>query len=259
MNLIDTHCHLFFKSLKNDLDTVIGEARQTGVSGMVTVGTDIRTSLECIEVAGVYDHVYAAAGVHPHDAGKVEKNYREILKDLADDEHVIALGEMGLDYYRNYSSPDDQTVVFREQLELAKELEIPFIFHNRDADEDILSILNDVDYGNGVAHCFSSDLETARQFIDLGLYISFAGNITYKNSPLPEVARRIPLERLLVETDAPFLSPVPHRGQTNSPARTRLVAEKLSEIRHLSVEDMSQMLTENTERLFGLRFTDSVE
>ena len=167
-------------------------------------------------------------------------------------DRMVAVGEMGLDYYRNISNPEIQKDVFRNQMHLAQELDKPIIFHNRDADEDLIGILSEFPDVIGVAHCFSSTLETAQAFMDMGYYISFSGNLTFKNSHLPEVAKKIPLEKTLVETDSPFLSPVPYRGKPNEPGRTRFVAEKLGEIHDVSLEVIAEKTTGNAINLFNL-------
>jgi len=159
---------------------------------------------------------------------------------------------MGLDYFRNISDPEIQKDVFRTQMEIAQELNKPIIFHNRDADQDMIKILKEFPNVRGVAHCFSSNLETANAFLDLGYYISFSGNLTFKNSHLPEVAKELPLDRILVETDSPYLSPVPHRGKPNEPGRTRFVAEKLAEIHGVSLELIAEKTTENASSLFQI-------
>ena len=167
-------------------------------------------------------------------------------------EKMVALGEMGLDYFRNVSSPKIQKRIFRSQMEIAKDLNMPVIFHNRDADEDVLTILKEFPGVEGVAHCFSSTEETARKFIELGYYISFSGNITFKNSHLPEFVGKLPLNRILVETDCPYLSPVPHRGKSNEPGRTRFVAEKISQIFDLPFDQIANQTTKNATTLFNL-------
>ena len=165
---------------------------------------------------------------------------------------MVAIGEMGLDYYRNISSPEIQKHIFRSQLRIAKESGKPIILHNRDADKDVINILSDFPDVIGVAHCFSSNIETAKSLLNLGYYISFSGNLTFKNSSLPFVAKELPLERILVETDSPFLSPVPFRGKVNEPGRTRLVAEKLGSIFNIPFEEIAKITTENAMRLFNL-------
>ena len=166
---------------------------------------------------------------------------------------MIAIGEMGLDYYRNISPPEIQEKVFREQLEIAQDLNRPIIFHNRDADSDIIKVLSDYPEVIGVAHCFSSTLETANALLEMGYYISFSGNITFKNSHLSEVVKEIPLHRILVETDSPYLSPEPYRGKTNEPSRVRIVAEKVAEIKNIPFEDIAKHTHENASELFQLQ------
>ena len=252
MELIDTHCHLFYDDLKNDLDIVLNRANELGVNRFICVGTNMEDSRECLGLAERYENIYASIGVHPHDAKDAPEDYLDQIADLITFPKMIALGEIGLDYFRNISEPDIQKNVFREQLALAQRLQKPVIFHNRDADADVLKILSEFPDVTGVAHCFSSDLKTAKTFIDLGFYISFSGNLTYKNSHLPDVAKELPLEKLLVETDSPYLSPVPYRGKPNEPGRTRFVAEKLAEIHGVTLEIIAEKTTTNAESLFSL-------
>ncbi len=250
--MIDSHCHLFFDKLSGDLPAVIDRARAAEVTKMITVGTDLDSSRQCLEIAAQYPEVYVAVGVHPHDAKTAPDGYLRQLEEWSREEKVVAIGEMGLDYHYNYSPPAVQQRVFREQIELAQSLKMPFIFHNREADADVLLVLQSVGYGCGVAHCYSSGIEVAQAMLELELYISFAGNLTFKNSTLPEVAAALPLEKLLVETDAPFMSPVPMRGKTNEPARTRLVALKLAAIQGREIVEVAAVTEKNTATLFDL-------
>ena len=250
--LVDTHCHLFFDEFKNDIDGVINRANEQGVTSFICVGTNINDSIESYKLAKKYKNIYSTAGIHPHDSEAAEDNYLNELRNLLLNQKVIAVGEIGLDYYRNISKPDSQKIVFKEQLELAQDINKPIVFHNREADEDIINILSDFSDVNGVAHCFSSTYETALELIEMGFYISFSGNLTFKNSHLPEVAKKLPLDRLLVETDSPFLSPVPFRGKTNEPGRTRYVAEKLSEIFNSNINHIASITTANAKSLFNL-------
>jgi len=252
MELIDTHCHLFYDDLKNDLDIVLNRAQELGVNRFICVGTNMEDSRECLGLAETYKNIYASVGVHPHDAKDAPEDYLDQIADLITFPKMIALGEIGLDYFRNISEPDIQQNVFREQLALAQLLQKPVIFHNRDADADVLKILSEFPDVTGVAHCFSSDLKTAKTFIDLGFYISFSGNLTYKNSHLPDVAKELSLDKLLVETDSPYLSPVPYRGKPNEPGRTRFVAKKLAEIHGVTLEIIAEKTTTNAESLFSL-------
>jgi len=250
--LTDTHCHLYYQDLRNDIPAVLNRAAEQGVNRFICVGTNVQDSRECIDLANTHEKIYATAGVHPHDAKDTPKDYLDQICDLLKFDKMIAAGEMGLDYYRNISEPEIQNRVFREQMELAQSLRKPVIFHNRDADADMLKVLSDFPNVTGVAHCFSSNLETAKAFLDMGYYISFAGNLTFKNSHLPEVAKGLPLDRILVETDSPYLSPVPYRGKPNEPGRTRFVAEKLAEIHNVSLDVIAKKTSENATALFNL-------
>ena len=250
--LVDTHCHLFFDELKNDIDGVLSRANELGVTKFICVGTDIIDSIKSYKLAKKYNNIYSTAGIHPHDVEAVEGDYINELRNLLLNEKVVAVGEIGLDYYRNISKPNCQKIMFKEQIELAQKINKPIVFHNREADEDIINILSDFKDIGGVAHCFSSTYKTAMELIEMGFYISFSGNLTFKNSHLPEVAKKLPLDRLLVETDSPFLSPAPFRGKTNEPGRTRYVAEKLSEIFNSDINDIASITTANAKRLFNI-------
>jgi TatD DNase family protein len=209
-------------------------------------------SLQCLELAEKYENIFASAGIHPHDSKNAPPEYLDQIKKFMKSSEMVAIGEVGLDYYRNISLPDIQNSVFREQMQLAQELKKPVIFHNRDADIDVIKVLSDFPDVIGVAHCFSSTISTAKTLIDMGYYISFSGNLTFKNSNLPEVAKYLPMDRILVETDSPYLSPVPYRGEGNEPGRTRYVAEKLAEILQVPLEFVARKTTENASRLFHL-------
>ena len=250
--IVDTHCHLYFEELNKDLDGVLCRANELGVNTFICVGTNINDSHESLTLAQKYKNIYATAGIHPHDSKDAREDYLQELRKLLDNEKIVAVGEMGLDYFRNISNSDTQKIVFKDQLKLAEETNKPIVFHNREADEDIINILSDFPNVIGVAHCFSSSYETAIKLIEMGFYISFSGNLTFKNSHLPEVAKKLPLDRLLVETDSPFLSPVPFRGKTNEPGRTRYVVEKLAEIFDSDIDQIASITTANAKNLFNL-------
>ena len=250
--LVDTHCHLFFDEFKNDIEGVISRANELGVTSFICVGTNITDSIESYKLAKKYINIYSTAGIHPHDAKEADDNYANELRNLLLNHKVVAVGEIGLDYYRNISKPDTQKLIFKEQLELAQDIKKPIVFHNRDADDDIINILSDFPNVEGVAHCFSSTYETAFKLIEMGFYISFSGNLTFKNSHLPEVAKQIPLDRLLVETDSPYLSPAPYRGKTNEPGRVRYVAEFLATLHNITVEEIADITSENATEVFNL-------
>ena len=250
--LTDTHCHLYYDEIKKDLSRVLDDAEKLGVNRFICVGTNVQESRECLEIANTHEKIYATAGIHPHDAKNASKDYLDQICSLLKSDKMIAVGEIGLDYYRNISEPEIQNRVFREQMELAQLIKKPVVFHNRDADTDVLKVLLDFPDVTGVAHCFSSNLEIAKTFLDIGYYISFAGNLTFKNSHLPEVAKELPLDRILVETDCPYLSPVPYRGKPNEPGRTRFVAEKLADIHNVSLDVIAIKTSENATTLFNL-------
>ena len=249
--LIDTHCHLFFEELKKDLPGVLSRASDLGVTKFICVGTNVKDSRESYELALEYENIFSTAGIHPHDSEEVPKDYLHQIKELLNNHKVVALGEIGLDYFKNISDRKAQKKIFREQLELAQEINKPIVFHNRESDDDILDILSDYPDIIGISHCFSSSFEVAKKLIDMGFYISFSGNLTFKNSHLPDVAKKLPLNRLLVETDSPFLSPVPYRGKTNEPGRTRFVADYLAQLHNLSINEIASVTTENAKAIFN--------
>ena len=250
--LTDTHCHLFYDQLKDDLCGVLERAKEQGVGRFICVATNISDSYECLEISKAYKNVYASAGIHPHDAKDASSDFIDKIHQLMENDEMVAVGEMGLDYFRNHSSPEIQKKVFRSQMQIALDIKKPIIFHNRDADKDLVSVLREFPDVNGVAHCFSSNLETAQKFLDQGYYISFSGNLTFKNSHLPDVAKEIPLDRLLVETDCPYLSPDPYRGKTNEPSRLGLVAKKLAQIHSISMEKIAKITSNNATEIFQL-------
>tara|TARA_Y100001970_G_scaffold156460_1_gene191445 strand:- start:19384 stop:20139 length:756 start_codon:yes stop_codon:yes gene_type:complete len=250
--LTDTHCHLFYDDLKNDIHGVLKRADDLGVNRFICVATNLQDSEECLNLSKSFDSIYASAGIHPHDAKNAPQDFVEQIYSLMDSDQMVAVGEMGLDYFRNISDSEIQKAVFYKQMEIAMDLKKPIIFHNRDAAKDILSILNCFPEVYGVAHCFSSSIETAEKLIELGYYISFSGNLTFKNSHLPEVAKQIPLDRLLVETDSPYLSPAPYRGKTNEPGRVRYVAEFLATLHNITVEEIADITSENATKVFNL-------
>lgn len=250
--IIDAHCHLYYDELASDIDNVIQRAIDAGVSRLVCVGTNVEDSKKCLSITENNDDIFASSGVHPHDAKDVTESYTDEIYELMEYESMIAIGEIGLDYYRNLSEPEIQKKVFKELMEVAQDLDKPVIIHNRDADADTLEIIGNYPSVQGVAHCFSSTLETAQAFLEMGYYISFSGNITYKNSHLPEIVKSIPLDRVVVETDSPYLSPEPERGKSNEPSRIIHTLTKLSEIYGLSLEEMAKYTYDNTAELFRL-------
>jgi len=254
--LFDTHAHLHFPELAADLDAVLERARAAGVVGMVTIGTDRETNPAAVALAERLDDVHATVGIHPHDAARATEADFEAMERLArESPKVVALGEMGLDFFRDLSPRDVQEAVFRRQLALARRLHKPVVVHCRDAHPETLAILAEEGVGEvgGVMHCFSADVEVAGRCLDLGLSISLAGPVTYKNArALPEVARFVPADRLVVETDCPFLPPHPHRGQRNEPAWVAITAARVAELRGVTPAALGETTTENARRLFRI-------
>ena len=256
MRLFDTHAHLHFPEFASDLDAVLERARAAGVAGVVTIGTDAATNRAAVAMAEARSGIAASVGIHPHDASEVSEEDWISLEVLArSSPKVVALGEMGLDYFRNLSPRDVQAQVFRRQLQLARRLDKPVIVHCREAHADTLAILAEeqVHEVGGVMHCFSGDVDIARACLDLGLMISLAGPVTYKNArALPEVARFVPGDRLVVETDCPYLPPQPHRGQRNEPAHVALTAARIAELRGADAESLARAMSDNALELFRL-------
>ncbi|NOZ73845.1 MAG: TatD family hydrolase [FCB group bacterium] len=250
--LIDSHCHLYLRDDPKEIPAVLERSRAAGVSAWLCPAIDLASARTCTDLARTHDFLYAAAGIHPNYTAEASEGWQDELVNFLKLSEVVAVGEIGLDYYREHSPFDTQRSFFREQLALAGDADLPVIVHNRNADEDTATLIKDSGVRHGVAHCFSSEWAAARKFLDLGFYISFAGNLTFKNSPLPEVAARVPLDRTLVETDSPFLSPAPFRGRPNEPARTRQVAEKLAEIHGVPLATVVEQTRRNTVDLFRL-------
>ncbi len=253
--LIDTHAHLDLDDFDADREAVIARARAGGVGRIITIGIGLDECRRAIEIAEAHPFIYAAIGMHPHNASMVDLAALDFLETHARDTRVVALGEIGLDFYRNRSPRQDQVRAFRAQLDLAAALKLPVVIHDRDAHEDTLRILREEKPPcGGVLHCFSGDTTMARACIDLGFLISIPGTITFKNAAtLHSVVADTGLEHLLIETDCPFLTPAPHRGKRNEPAYVRFVAEKIAELKKTSVEDVIERTGANACRLFGLR------
>jgi TatD DNase family protein len=255
VTLIDTHAHLHFPQYADDLDPVLARARAAGVTTMVTIGTDGETNRAAVTLAQRLPGVYATVGIHPHDAAAATEEDWQDLERLAGTDRVVALGEMGLDFFKNFSPRAAQDAVFRRQLDVARRAGKPVVIHCRDAHADALAILAGAGVGavGGVMHCFSGDVAVARRCLDLGLDISFAGPVTYKNAHgLHEAARFVPSDRLVLETDCPFLPPHPNRGQRNEPAWIALTLARVAELRDEDPERLAASTTANARRLFGI-------
>jgi len=253
--IADTHVHLNLDSYDGDREEVIARARAAGVEFMINVGFDVPTSRESIELARSHDFIYASVGVHPHDAAGLDHSVIDELRRLARDPKVVAIGETGLDYYRDLSRREDQRAAFRSQIRLSRELGLPLIVHNRDALQDVLAIVDEEGAGEegGVMHCFPGDSEYAREVTGRGFHVGIGGPVTYsRRGRLVGVAESVPLQRLLLETDAPWLSPVPHRGKRNEPSYVALVARAIADIRGIGPTDLARATTGNALRLFRI-------
>jgi TatD DNase family protein len=253
--LFDTHAHLNAKEFDQDRHEVIARARENGVSTIVNIGFNAETIPTCLELAERYDFIYAVVGWHPQDAKDMTDEHLEWLAELSRHPKVVGLGEMGLDYYWDTSPRDVQAEVFRKQIRLARKLEMPIVIHNRDAHQDVITILREEKAAEvgGIMHCFSGSWETAKMALDMNFYISFGGPLTFKNAKQPkEVAAKVPLDRLLIETDCPYLTPHPFRGKRNETGYVRYVCEEMANIRGLSCEEMAAITAENARRLFRL-------
>lgn len=252
--LVDSHAHLEMKEFDPDRKEVIERARLAGVDCIVTVGTNLGLSRKALSIARQYENIYATVGVHPHDVARADDKSFDELKALAEDPKVVAYGEIGLDYFRNISPREKQIEMFARQLELAEELNLPVIIHDRDAHEQTLRMVKASGVRMGVFHCFSGDWAMARQCIDLGFYISVPGVVTFdKSKVLHDVVRQAPLDSILLETDCPYLTPVPHRGKRNEPSFIIHTAKKVAEIKGLAWEDVAQAAAVNTRKLFRIK------
>lgn len=262
--MIDTHCHLNFKTYDNDRDEVVARMHEHGIDRVIVPAIDVDTCHEVIALTKQYSEVYGAAGIHPNDTANWQPELIDSIREFAAKPKIVSIGEIGLDYYWDKSPPATQKVAFKAQLALAAELELPVIIHNREAHDDVIAMLEEwasdlppsLHQRAGVLHSFSAPQEVADRALQAGFYIGFTGPVTFKKADdLRAVAVTIPLDRILVETDGPFLSPHPRRGKRNEPANVRYVVEKLAEIHGISTDEMAHITTENAERLFLLNQT----
>ena len=253
--LIDTHAHLDDARFDGDRDAMIARAREAGVGHLVTIGCDLTTSRAAVELADRYPFVYATVGVHPHEAKQIGDSWYDDLRRLAQHKKVVAYGEIGLDYHYNHSPPKLQRERFREQITLARDLRLPIVVHTREAQDDTITVLkeeNAADVG-GVFHCFSGDARLAKDALDLGFLLSFSGVITFQNATmLRDIVKTVPMDRILVETDSPYLTPAPHRGKRNEPAYVRLVAEKIAAIQGMTTDQVAELTSQNARRVFKI-------
>jgi len=261
---IDSHCHLDFDPLKNELETIVERAHKAGVEKLINVGSSLRGSRASIEIANKYPHILATVGLHPHDAEEVNnlEGVLDELRELSKNDKVVAIGEIGLDYFAinnqqlTISNKESQKALFKAQLEFASELNFPVIIHTRDAESDTLKQLTaNRKQLTGVIHCYTGTADFAKKLLDLGFYIGFTGFVTFeqpKFDHIRESVKTVPIDRILIETDAPFLAPEPYRGKTNEPAFVVEVAKKVAEIKGLSLEEVTELTSKNAEKLFGI-------
>lgn len=252
---VDTHAHLFYPNFEGELDTIIQNAKDALVDYIIVPATNLQTCRNVIELTKKYEMVYGAAGIHPHDTKNWDASFIKQIEEFAANDKVVAIGEIGLDYYYDFSPKEKQLDAFRSQIELALKLNLPVIVHNREANEDIVNIIKEYAATGLKAqfHCYNGTIEEARTLIQLHHFISFTGNITFvKADTLRDVVSKVTPEHLLLETDSPFMTPIPHRGKRNEPAYVKLIAEKMSEIRRLTVQDIARVTSYNAFKMFGI-------
>jgi len=252
---VDSHAHLEMKEFDSDREDVIKRAGQEGVDDIVTVGTNLNLSLKAVSLADQYRNIYATVGVHPHDVAKADQKTLDAMKQLVNQSNkIVAYGEIGLDFFRNISPQEKQREWFGLQLDLAKELDLPVVIHDREAHQQSLETVRASGVRRGVFHCFSGDYAMAKKCIDLGFYISIPGVVTFdKSKTLQDVAEKVPLSSLLLETDAPYLAPVPYRGKRNEPAFIVQTAKKVAQIKKISLEETARETSVNAMNLFGIK------
>jgi TatD DNase family protein len=251
--LIDSHAHLEMLEFGNDLEEVVQRAKDSDVEYIFTVGTEKKDWKRALDIAHSHSSIFAILGVHPHNAKEIDDQDYSILKDFCRDKKVKALGEIGLDFYRNRSPRDLQALRFREQIGLARDLNLPIVIHDREAHQETVEILKSekAETLGGIIHCFSGDGRMAEDCIDMGFYISIPGSVTFKNAErFREIVRELPLDHLLIETDAPFLAPVPFRGKRNEPSYVAYTARKIAEIKKISFEEVADATTKNALRIY---------
>lgn len=253
--IFDTHTHLNVEQFKDDLVETMARSRELGVTEMAVVGFDTPTIEKSLELSQTYPEIYSIIGWHPTEAGSYSKAIEDKLQSQLTEPKVVALGEIGLDYYWMNDPKEVQAKVFRRQIAIAREHNLPISVHTRDAIEDTYKILKEENIQNvgGIMHSFSGDVEWMKRFLDLGMHISLSGVVTFKKAiEVHEVAQAVPLERLLIETDAPYLAPMPYRGKRNEPGYTRYVAEKVAELREMTLEDVAKITRQNAFELFRI-------
>lgn len=254
-NIFDSHAHYDSEAFDEDRAELLQSLPKKGIFAVLNCGSDVVSSLNSLELAGKYDYIYAACGVHPHEAGNAKKSYLETLVNMCKEEKCVAVGEIGLDYHYDFSPKDVQKKVFEQQLILAKELDLPVIIHDREAHEDTMNLIEKY-RPRGVLHCFSGSAEMAKQAVNLGMYIGLGGAVTFKNARRPlEVAAVVPRDKLLIETDCPYMTPVPFRGQRNDSTLIPYTARVLAGVRNCSEEEILELTKQNALELFKIQRT----
>lgn len=253
--LIDTHAHLNADAFNDDLEDVLKRAKDAGVSNIVVVGFNRPTIEKAMELVNTYDHIYGCIGWHPVDAIDCRDKDLAWIEELANHPKIVAIGETGLDYYWDKSPKEIQQEIFRKQIQLAKKRKLPIVIHNREATEDVLTVLREehAEEVGGIMHCFSGNIEQAQIALELNFYISLGGPVTFKNAKEPkEVAKLVPIDKLLIETNCPYLAPHPFRGKRNEPAYVKLVAEQIALLRDMTFEEIAEATTRNARKVFGI-------
>ena len=251
----ESHAHYDDSKFDEDRDKLIPALKEKGIEYIINVGANIKSSIKSVELAEKYDFIYAAVGVHPHDVAKLDEDDMDRLYGLSQRDKVVAIGEIGLDYYYDSSPRDIQKDWFVEQIELAKEMELPIIVHSRDAAKDTFDIIKGTEAGDvgGVIHCFSGSAEMAKEYIEEGFYIGVGGIVTFTDAnKIIEVVKQIPLEKILIETDCPYLSPIPNRGKRNESTNLVYIVDKIAEIKNLSTEEVAKATLKNAKTLFDI-------
>ncbi len=255
--LIDSHAHLDDERFEEDRDDLIKSFKENNIDYVVNVAADYKSSIESINLSKEYENIYATVGVHPHDVKDLsEEMLLEIEQMAVNNDKVVAIGEIGLDYYYDNSPREDQKYWFEKQLQLAKKLNLPVVIHSRDANQDTFDLIKKHQDGTmkGVLHCFSQSVEMMNEYLKIGYIISLGGPVTFKNAVTPkEVAKLVPLDKLMIETDSPYLTPEPFRGKRNDPTKVYHVAEKIAEIKGISLEELAKITSENTKKFFSIK------
>lgn len=253
---IDSHAHLDDKRFDEDRDILIKGLKDNGIDIAINIGADLQTSINSVELSKKYEHIYASVGIHPHSADEADDKALKKIKELADNEKVVAIGEIGLDFYYDNSPRDEQRKCFKEHLRLAKELNLPVVIHSREASQETFDIIQEAQDGTlrGVMHCYSGSVEMAEEYINkLGFYISIGGPVTFKNARIvKEVAQFVPLDKLLIETDCPYLTPEPYRGKRNEPMYVKYTAAEIAKLRGITVEELAEATSRNARELFKI-------